>query len=237
MRETALALRPQGMSWMSALGAAVLCVALGGCSSASGPKVASNPSTSTTSPTPVQLWSAIGDTAHGPFVGKVVPLGATTSLVATTDGLDQTVTASISRIFDAAAPVVSAASAAASATPTYPPAEAKWVGIEISVTNDGPQILGDVGAKYGPSLDLFVNGYLYGGAGIGALAIDYSIGGCKSISFLPVPSGATASGCIAVQVPTRASIRTVGLALYAAGAGVSPSNLVGALASWQNTTT
>jgi hypothetical protein len=157
--------------------------------------------------------------------------------MATTDGLDQTVTASISRIFDGVAPIVRMASAAASATPTIPEAEARWVGIEITVTNNGPRLLGDVGAKYGPSLDLFVNGQLFGGAGIGGLAIEYSIGGCKSISFLPVPSGKTASGCIAVQVPTKASIKSVGLALYAAGAGVSPSTLVGAIASWQNAPT
>jgi hypothetical protein len=60
-------------------------------------------STSHTSPSFEKRWSVIG-TAPGPSVGKVVSLGVTATLVNDTDGLDQSVVASILRVLDIPTP-------------------------------------------------------------------------------------------------------------------------------------
>jgi len=221
-----------GVRNLTVLCAASLCIGLSGCSTTSTTSTAGpepHPPTPTTSPTYGELWRGISE-APGTFVGEVVPLGATATLVDDRDGLGQTITASVTRYFDVPGPT--GLSRPFGDTPsTLPEPEWKWVAVQLSITNQGPDALGEPDG-YMPNVDVFVNGHLY--QDLVGVSGQYAAGGCQLIAFPPLAPHASASGCVALQVPAGSHVESIGLGLYAAGAGVSPAALTGALATWRS---
>jgi hypothetical protein len=107
------------------------------------------------------------------------------------------------------------------------PAKVEWIGVSLSMVNTGQIYIGFVGAS-GPganSLFIMVNGY---GPQLGSAAdtlgfadVGFYVGvqGCPNESLAgggSIPSGQSASGCLAIPVPAGLAVSSVGFGLTAA---------------------
>ena len=213
---------------LTALCAVAVCFGISGCSATTVASPEAHPPTPSTAPSSAALWSGI-DRAPGPFSGEVVPPGATATLVDDSDGQGQTVTASVTRFFDVPAPT-GLSSPFGDAPSTLPEPGWRWVAVQLTITNQGPDVLGSAD-EYMPMVDVFVNGHSY--QDLVGVTGRYAADGCQDLAFPPLAPHASASGCIALQVPAGSHVESIGLGLHAAGVGVSPRSLTGALATWR----
>jgi PASTA domain len=146
-----------------------------------------------------------GDQTQGPYTGEVLPLGTTATLSSHT--VPASLAIAVTRVFNSGPPT---APLSTSSPPFGPTSAAKWIGVQISLSNTGHQI---VGLQGGPAqnIDLIVNGYPAGNIW-GSLAT--SVDGCPGIRYPPLNPGASTKGCIAVPIPTRTTLKTLGFGLY-----------------------
>jgi hypothetical protein len=181
-------------------------------------------------------WITGGHQKPGPYRGWIVPLGTTRTLTAQIQlGKPQMVVVTVSKVFEPGPP--SGYSHVSSSATTLPSATWKWVGVQISLANNGPLPVGNRGGPGQPMLYLNVNGWPY--SDFTQLAGMTSIGGCPAITypFMAIStdpilaSGGRTEGCLAFQVPIGVTVRSVGLEMYSAGAGCCGYGRA-ALATW-----
>ncbi len=175
---------------------------------------------------------------HGPYTGKVVPVGTTATLSALIDAASpQILVIGVTRVFDSGPPVDDSV---LPGIPAIPSSGWRWIGVQISISNHGPQAVGNIGGPGPPNLDLMVNGYLYHDFEL--LPGITSIDGCPAIHYpfrvFPqaplLDPGVSTRGCIAFQVPIATTVKSVGVGMYPAGGGApNATNPEGALATWE----